>query len=217
MRDYQLWTLLNNLICVAAVIAIIRIRNIDRQFLPFVFLVWSAASAELISTQFSQRGYTNAPVVNLYSLAEFLLIIWQFARWRLFTNKNILLGLATGAVILWTVENLLVSDMQKFNTYTVILFGFVFVLFSISMLNRIIINESGSLLKNPIFLLCLAFIIYFTFSSIVEIFWIYGLDKSKAFRASIYNIFVYVNLFINLLYTVVMLVIPKKTDGFRIS
>lgn len=80
------------------------------------------------------------------------------------------------------------------------------------MINRIIITERKSLIRNPVFIICLAFIIYFTYKVLLEIFWLYGLNSSREFRVEVYNIFKYINLFANLIYALAILWIPRKRE-----
>ena len=77
-------------------------------------------------------------------------------------------------------------------------------------MNKIIITETKALIKNPAFLTCVAFIIYFTYLALVEIFYIYGLSKDITFSVKMYAIMTAINLFTNLTYAMVILWIPRK-------
>ena len=80
------------------------------------------------------------------------------------------------------------------------------------MINRLIPEERGKLVKNSIFLVAIGFIAFYTFNSLIEIFWVYGLNASKDFRAGVYRIMTYINLIVNLIYAIAVLWIPRKRE-----
>ena len=81
---------------------------------------------------------------------------------------------------------------------------------AINVTNSLIITEQRSLIKNPIFLLCISFIFFFTYTILVEIFWKYGLTKRSTFGFNVYIILEYVNLITNLVYALAILWMPRK-------
>jgi hypothetical protein len=60
------------------------------------------------------------------------------------------------------------------------------------------------------FLICNAFIIYFTFKILVEAFWLYGVNESVNFQAMVFDISSYINVFTNLIYALAVLWMPMK-------
>jgi len=198
---------------IAAVITIFKRKGFDKKFKPFFLFIWMGLLAEIVTTFFIYNGFSNAVVTNIYVLFEAFLITWQFKKWGLFNKAN--KWLFTFLLIflsVWVIENFIISNIMKFSSYFRIVYSFALVLMSISMINRIIITERKSLIRNPVFIICLAFIIYFTYKVLLEIFWLYGLNSSREFRVEVYNIFKYINLFANLIYALAILWIPRKRE-----
>lgn len=208
--SYGLNVLFSLSVGIGAVIGWVRFKKTDPAFFPFLLLLTAGLMSELISLVVMQAGYSNAPFYNLYSLAEAFLVTWQFRRWGLFGRGRILyyslLGLYAGG---WTSE-WIVKGSQQFFSYFIIGYSLVIVLMSISMINRLLFSVYDNLLREPVFLICLGFCIYFIYAVLTEIFWQYGLQQSKSFRLGIMTILTYINLFTNLLFAYAMLWIPLK-------
>jgi hypothetical protein len=204
--------ILSALIVIPAIIGWVRFHRISSAFLPFLILTWVGALNELLnfSLVVFLRQY-NIVNTNLYQITEALLILWQFKRWRLFSNDKIYKSLFVSFIAAFLIENLIASKIYLgFNSYFHIFYSFIIVLLSIHMMNHILMKEKGLLLKNPIFIICSVFIIIFTYTVLVETFWAYGLRMSGAFRVKLQNIFVFINLLCNIIYTLAIVWMPKR-------
>ncbi len=211
MLSFEVNALLSLVTGVGAIIGWIRIRKTDPAFLPFIFLLTTGFITELTSIFFIYAGYSNAFVYNLYTLAEALLITWQFRYWQLFRLKRtsyfvFKLLLVCG----WLMETFLRQELTSFNSYYIIVTSVFIVFTAINGLNRVLFASATPLYRNPVFLICLGLVVYFTYSVLVEVFWLYGLNRSTFFRLRVYQLFVYVNLFSNLLFVTATLWIPLK-------
>jgi hypothetical protein len=196
---------------IGAVTGWIRIRKTDPAFLPFLFLLLAGFINEIISIVVMKAGYSNVVFYNIFSLLEGLLITLQFRRWGLFESwrkQYYIIMLLFMAV--WTAEVVFKSHLRLFNSVFIIFYSALIVLMSINMLNRVIFKEPPHLFFNPVFLICMGFIIYFTYAILVEAFWVYGLNQSKEFRIGVYSMLAYVNLFTNLLFASATIWIPLK-------
>jgi hypothetical protein len=197
-------------IAIAAIFAIFRLKYVDSLFYPFLLLVFVALLTEIINVLSNHYFSSNAVPVNVYSLIESILITWQFKKWRLFKNNQLFVFLIALFVLAWCIEVFFISSIFVFITYFIVLTSFIFVLMSIQMINRLIVTTKNSLLRNASFLICLGFLIFFTYSTIVEVFWWYGLKGSDEFTNRIYDIVSIINLFVNLIFAVAVLFIPQK-------
>jgi hypothetical protein len=196
---------------IAAIIACWRFSVIHPVFRPFIFYVWLAFANEILSIILAKVIHTNAVNSNIYVLLESLLLVWQFRKWGLFERYKIIFsGLLAVLVLAWAFENFIFSSIFRFSSWFRIFYSFIIVLLSISLLNRLILREKGFLLKNPIAMICLTFIVYYTYKILVEIFWVYGLNENSIFRSKVYFILNYINLFSNLIYALAVLWMPTK-------
>jgi hypothetical protein len=197
-------------IVIAAIIGVIRLHIIDKAFLPFILLLWAALLNEIATSISINLFHSNAETTNVYSLIEASLVTWQFKNWRLFTSNKLFKFLLLLFLGVWLIEVFFISSISTFITYFNVLYSFIIVLMSIQMINKLIVTTKNSLLKNASFLICLGFVIFFTYSIIVEIFWWYGLEGSDEFTNRIYEIVSVINLFVNLIFAVAVLFIPQK-------
>ena len=209
--SFELTVFFSLTISIAAIAGLVRIKHIDGKFLPFLYLVFAALINEVASIILVSAGYSNAFLYNFFSLVELILITWQFYKWGLFhRRKRLALALTGIMTILWTWEIVMRKGVYEFSSYFIVACAIVIVLMSINMMNKVMFNEPAQLFYNPIFLICMGFIIYFTYAILVEVFWFYGLNKSREFRIRIYEILAYINLFTNLVYAFAILWIPLK-------
>ena len=200
-------------IIVPALLALIRYKHIHPVYLPFLILIWVAFFNETISVTLVSLHFYNIINNSIYYLLESILILWQFNRWNLFRqHKKFFNALVVIFLILWFINCIFISHFKAFPSYFSIVYSFVIVLMSVNMLNSLLIRENQQLFRNPVFLICIGFIIFFTYNTLVEIFWLYGLASSKSFRLYIFNILSYINLLSNLIYALAILWMPRKQE-----
>ena len=197
-------------ILIAAVIGGIRFKEIDPAYRPFLILIWVSLINEALSVALAYTIRNNTVNNNVFFLIEAILITWQFKRWKLFNDDNFTYALLNGILVVAWITEMSLFGIKTFYSYFIILHSFVIVLLSISMINRLITRENRFLLRQPIFLICTAFIGYFTFAALTETFWQYGLNENKDFRLRIYHILHYINLFSNLIYALAVLWMPTR-------
>lgn len=209
--NYTIRLILSFAIGIPVIISWVRFKKINPTYYPFIFCLWLGLLNEILSYILSRVFHSNAINNNIYVLLESFLITWQFHEWKLFSRlKSLYIVLLCIFSATWIVENFIISKISYFSSYFRILYSFVIVLMSISLLNFLLVRERKSLLLNPVFLICATFVVYYTYKVLVEAFWVYGLNSSKEFRVQIYEIFVFINLFSNLTYTLAVLWMPTK-------
>jgi hypothetical protein len=200
--NYTLRLFLSYTIALPVIISWIRFKQINSAYYPFIFCLWIGLLNEIISRFFSGYNNSNAVNSNIYYLLEAFFLTWQFYRWKLFDRLKIFFSIMLCLfAITWVVENFILFSITKFNSYFAITYYFAIVFMSIAMFNMLLVRERKLLLTNPIFLICSCFIIYYTYSILVEAFWVYGLNSSKEFRISVYQILLFINVFAYLVYS----------------
>jgi hypothetical protein len=208
--SFELNAIFSLSIGVSMAIGWVRFFKTDPAFLPFIIYVSIGFVNELTGTVLAYAGYNNEISYNLFDLLESILLTWQFLKWGLFTERKMLYYFLQPAYgVLWAAE-IFDTSIHSFNSYFVIVHSFLLVMMSISMINMIALKETAPLFKQPVFLLCLALILYFTYAILVEAFWVVGFNHKKAFRLKIYEILSYINLFTNLLFAFAFIWIPMR-------
>lgn len=199
------------LIFLPGIISLIRWKEMESTFRPFVFLIWIGCATEVIATYQISLGQTTVILHNIYFLLESFCILWFFNKTGLFKGqRTLLVVIVTAYASIFLVESLALKKFSMLNTYYIVLYSFITVLMSISTINYLLVNTKTNLLTNGVFIICIGFIVYFTQSALINSFWIYGLTQSRSFLKSIYQVMVFVNLFANITYAVGLLWIPKK-------
>ena len=107
------------------------------------------------------------------------------------------------------VENIVFGHIISIVPYFRFLYFFLIVLLSINKINFMITHEMRNLFRNPKFLICIGFIIYFIYM-IVD-FWAFEIsllgDQSIVLRISF--LMDYVNVISNIIYAIAFWMIPK--------
>ncbi len=205
-------------VMLAAIIALFQYKKAVRSFLPFFVFIWAGAANEIVSHFTILYLRSNMMNNNIYVLIESLLLLWLFYCWQLFDrSKWLLWALGASFILFWLAEVFVFSEITRVAAYFRVFYSFPIVLLSISMINRLLTQESGNLLKNAAFIICVAFVIYFTFKILLEIFYIYGMMHSRAFRTSVFDIMRVINLLCNLIYAVALIWIPRKNSSLMPS
>jgi hypothetical protein len=209
--NYSKIVILSLSIFIAAGIGGIRIKKIDKTFYPFIFCLWLAAINESISVMLAAYHINTATNNNVYVLAEALLITWQFKNWGLFLQAGKAFEVYIAIIIgSWIYEYHSWQTLQLIGNNFRILVSFLIVLMSIHLSNKLIYNSKGRLWKSPVFIMITGLIIFFTFKIFIEAFLIYGLNASRGFYKNLFIILTWINFFVNLLYAIAILCIPRK-------
>ena len=200
-------------ILIGGIIAIIRFRDINKVYYPFLLCIWLAGITEIISFILIENHLHTIINNNIYYLAESLLIIILFRNLGLFKRyKAIFFILIISFPVFWILETLVFRQQSNICIYFVIYYSFIIVFMSISTINELIVNGRRNIFTNSAFLLCIGFIIYFTYQVIIYAFWIYGVRSSNGFLLNISAILIYINLLTNLIYALAVLWMPRKIE-----
>jgi hypothetical protein len=196
---------------IAAAIGWVRFKKIAPAFYPFIVCLSLGALNEILSTFLSYQGSSTMVNNNIYVLAESILLVTQLSRWHALGKYHQQAGIIIFLLLItWMAENILLFKLHGISSYFRLIYSAIVVLLSINVSNRLIATEKSNLLKHPVFLVCIGFIIYFTYKILVETFWLYGLGRSGSFRENVYSIMIWINLMVNLIYAFAVLWMPAK-------
>jgi hypothetical protein len=199
----------NYSILIPAVIGVFRFKSITRDYHPFLFIIWLGVINETLSLIFIFTIGSNTFNSNVFVLFEYLLIVYQFYKWNDQATRTyaILAFLGLGV---WITDNVVINIITHNNSLFRVFYSFIVVFFSIDQINKVIIYERGSLLKNPMFIICITFLLYYGFKAFVESYNMFHLPLSRSLLRDLWIILYFVNGFANLLYALAVLWIPTK-------
>jgi hypothetical protein len=206
--------LLSEIVLLPFFVVLFRWKSIDRSYYPFFGLLIAGVMAEIGSFWVIHHlHHTNAGVINLFELIECFLIIYQFYRWNSFKRGLFwLYTLLAGSLLLWVCSNLIFFHLDDF-TFPLfrVLYPFLIVIMSVNEINLMITHSVRHLSRNACFVICLGFIIFFLYQILYEgAFSVSETNKSEVVSGKIISIFDYVNAFVNILYLIAALLIPKR-------
>ena len=198
-------------IFIAAVAGAIRLPRMDREYHPFVFATCLAAANEIISFYTAKQFHSNAINNNVYLLLETLLIAWQFYRWTLFGTRRTLYAILQGITLtVWLLENIYAERLNDVGLYFRLYAAFIIVFMSVCLNSRVITDYRKSLLRYPAFIICSAYILYYTVGILFEALWVYGISLYPEFQTQVFYVLVFLNLIVNFIFAFAVLCIPVK-------
>ncbi|RYG06265.1 MAG: hypothetical protein EOO02_01195 [Chitinophagaceae bacterium] len=197
----------------AAVIGVIRFKEIEKSYYPFLYICWLGLLFEVLASIFQFTFKTMIPS-NTYVLFEGLLYIWLFRNWGSFQKNGYMFYVILSAIVVaWILDNFVYNTIHLITSRYRIFYSIILVILSIDHINKLIVRERKNFLRNAKFLICMAVISFFTYKIITEVFWMNINNKlSETFFSKLFGIQHYVNLIVNLLFAYVMLWIPKRKN-----
>ena len=196
---------------IAGILGMLKYNHIHKSYYPFIYFIWAGCLNETVSLILAMNGYYTFVNNNIYVFSEALLLLWFFKNMRLFKKSTKLYySLFISLVIFWLIENLIAGKVMSVSIYFRIFYAFIVVLLSVTIINLLIMSIRKNILTNADFLICITFILYFTFKILIEAFWIYGLNQSNRFQLLVYDIMDYINLVCNLMYAYAILWMSRK-------
>lgn len=150
----------------------------------------------------------NMASSNVYILLEFILLIWQFQKWNYWTNRLPLTIVSVGSIV-WVFDNLILRSIDADNSLFRMMYSALVVLLSMQQVARIVVNEYKPG-KNPKFIFCTGFILYYIFKTYYESFNLIFTGVSNNFFYWLWLTLNTINLVTNLIYTYAILCIKKK-------
>lgn len=201
--------LLSLTIIIPFIILLVRRKQNETAYRPFLWLMTVGVAAELISKiLLSYFNVSNAVCSNIYVLAEALLVLLLFFNWKVI-NRNTLYTLSVFLAAGWIIENLVLQKLFVFSPYYRVTACFIIVILSIRQIS-ILITQERNLLSNARFIICIGFIVLFVYKIIYEGVYAISVMRESAFADVVIDMYSYINAGINLVFGIGAWLIPLK-------
>lgn len=198
-------------IALPAVLISFRWRQIAPAYYSFAILLWIGALNELISLVMILNHYPNMFNSNIYVLLEYLLLIRLFMQWNHWYYLLPVVLIITG-IIIWIIDNIWWHSITSDNSFFRMVYSAIIVLLSMLQCSMVVMHETRRLYKNAQFVICLTFVIYYTFKTFFESYNLLDEGISERFFYWLWLVLNIVNLFANLSYFYAILCIKKRTS-----
>lgn len=197
---------------IALILMYAKRKQIKEQYVLYVVFMVLAFLSESTLQSLVLAGYTTAVVSNIYVLFEFITLLGLFYQWSSKRNLAVFYAILASGVVIWVVDNFFFSTIRITNSYFRIYYAAVLILCSINQLNKVIFSETGNLFLNAQFLICITFIIYYSYRVFIETLFIFQFSMSNGFLEDVFMIMKIVNFFSHLILTLAVLCIPAKQE-----
>jgi hypothetical protein len=227
---------------IPAVIGLVRIKNLDKPYLPFLLCMWLGLVTELLDNWvyygLLQEKGSSAYISNIYLLFELYLLGLMFYLWGFFKPGKYIFPIMLAALtILWGWDNLIHKSnvfnpiTQKddirislftYSSYFRVSYSVVFLVISLIQIQRLVLKKGfvGNInihpFKTPILLICIGMVIFYTFKILVEA--IYNIDMgngqdAKDIKDNIFDVVRVGNVITNLIFGLAMWRAKKRFHG----
>ncbi|WP_018629982.1 hypothetical protein [Niabella aurantiaca] len=189
----------------------LRFYKMDRSYLPFLLLLTLGFISELGSLAMVKHHGSNIAILNIYSLAEVLLFLWQFNNWqsqRPYRRKLLLTTFA--AVAFWAAEWMYRGTLWQPFSGCIILFAATLIFLSMAIVVRQLYPLLLPLRSNALFIIGLGLIFCNTCTVITETCWLLLPGTMAAPMRAMVVIFAAVNFLSNLLFIWSIFYIPPR-------
>ena len=211
MSFYYVAVIIGYSIAIPAIIGLIRFSKINAVYQPFIYYCILDVLNHTLSAILIKVYHSNTINSNIFVLIEAILFLLLFKNWELFKKRiKVFYFLIALLALTWIIDNLILHRLNTVNSLYRIVYSFVLVLLSIEQLNVLISSAKRNLLYNPCFLICSGIVIYYTYKVTLEVFFLIQLKASNTFYSNIFIILIFVNLFVNLIFSWAVLWIPRK-------
>jgi len=195
-------------IALAAIIAAVRYRQINRRYDPFLYLIWISLVTEIVINILVYSGSDTYIPFNIFPLIEVLLLVWWFHRMRFFKIGSWLLVAIVILSVCWLVQSLFLEGFTQNMTYFRLLAGFFILVCSSLIIAREAATQRDPLWQSPVFLISIGMLIYFSMVIILGVFDIYGVEAKLS--SQMQGAMAYVNAFVNFIYAIAVLCMTRN-------
>lgn len=198
-------------VLIPAVAILLKKRSDVYSVWPFFAYIYIGLANDLFGYWRVLRQQGNMVSANVYTLLAFILLVIQFSMW---SRKPILRFwvIISAGIVVWFVDNIALHSLKDNNSLFRMFYAISIVLLSMDLINRLIAFERNPLLTNPVFMICIGFILFFGCKAFLEAFNIVDAGFSSFFYKRLFFILSIINGLSNLLYAYAILCIPRKRE-----
>lgn len=156
-------------------------------------------------------GYTTCLDTNLYQLLSYFLLLEQFRRWQMFKHQaRTFKTVQVVAFCWWVLDNLVFSSPLQSNWSFATFYSFSIGIFAIYAATRAVAHPATKAGSNPVFVIAMGLAVYHMVFLMVEGYLRAGLNASIAFQLHVYDLFIYTNGLVNVIYFKAILWMPTN-------
>jgi hypothetical protein len=192
------------------IVGLVRYRRLGKTYRPFLLMLAFAVLNQHVSFVLLKTMHFNSIPNNIYGLLEWILVAWQLHEWGVLRHRRrAFFLLVVGVSLIWVTEDIVLGGITDYPPYFQVFYAFVIVLMSVTKINFMITHDDRNLGGNPIFLICIGFIIYFIYEIVLE--WAYQSSIQGPTDASTRIIvgFSYVDILVNIIFAIALFRIPR--------
>jgi hypothetical protein len=188
--------------------SLLHYKRMRARYLPLVVLFALGFANELTSVIMVYTRRNNSINSNLYTLMEFLLFLLLFRQLGV-TTRKFLLAATAGGIVCWIADILTVNGMQHHIVVSRILSSLIIVWLSMERIVQLIYNNPEQTHRRTDLAFCSCFFVYYAYQAFIAIFDLFPMGMANGFYTSLWLILGIINLVMNIVYTTVILWIPK--------
>lgn len=211
MSSYVLMVTSALTIMVPASVAIANLNRIEKTNYPFLWLIFLSTFNEiLLAALLLPHIIKNSSIFyNVFFLLETLLIIYQLKKWDVLKNTTLFWGLMGLNVLVWLPEMLQPESWKHINSVYSVFHSLLIMLLSMHAITQFSSNITEKFFIQPRNLICFAFIFFYFYSILTDVFISYQLNPSLSLQWFMLNILNVINIIVNGVYVIAIIRMAK--------
>ncbi len=212
--SFEFFAALAFTIIIPVVTGIIKFRQVTSHgYLPVFLFVCIGFLNNVLSYYLIKKGISNHLNSNIYVLIGFLIVVWQFAVWNAEDKKRYWL-VSVILMLVWLSDNLIINHIWDNNSIFRFFASFAILFLCLAQVNKLIFFHTSGIVSNPVFLVCIGLMLYYSFKAFVETFYFFSwvFDTTLIIRLNITLGFV--DMVTNVLISIAFLCIGRKTTYY---
>ena len=172
MHDY-LWMLPSLYSVPVAIYAVFRYNKVDRIFLPFIWYLIISGINETSTIVTAYVFRNNAVSNNIYRLAEFILLFFAMRNFGAFEKRSKLFwSIILFVCLCWIFEYVFQNKIATYEGYIGVYAAVALCTTAVHLLNIQLTTLRGRFFTDPVFIFCIALIIFFSMGMLTEVFYV---------------------------------------------
>jgi len=180
----------NLVILVPLLIAAVNFKNYTTDLKIIFYYLALATVTQAVSFAFWKQSINNFPILHLYTIVEYLLLLWFYAViLKKFIPNYIFIVLSIAFTIFLVLNSVFIENIYEFNTYGRSLEALIFIFLSISWFVKIVAeDEETRLMGKAINYINSGFLVYFAGSIAMFSYSSYVAQMSEVHRVNVWTI-----------------------------
>ena len=213
------WKLISLVVALSSLIplitGVIKFNKIHNKYKSFIYLIALYALTEIVGQIliFINQAVLHTLMMNVFVFLDFFFLYTIIVHWIRRKPKVYDYAIVILLAFIWIYDNLILNKITVTNSIFRIIYSIVICAISISLMNKQIMNLNRQFFRDPLFIIGLSSLIFYTYKAIYESIYLINVNNNHTLIIS-FGILIIINFLNYLLLTIAILCMEKRNKIF---